>query len=458
MRKSARLVSGFAFCGPACAVFLGLTSCSATTPAPANTPEGYDPMTWAKAWRLHHNAFVADTHSDTTSLILDQDFDMGKRSTTGHMDLPRIEEGGLDCQIYSIYVSKDYFGDEDMSDPQKLAASKPNASARRALDMMDGFFRTVEKYPNRMEACFSVADIRRTVAKGKHAALMGIEGGHAIEADLKLLRMFHRAGIRYMTLTHTNHNHFADSCAPVRPRWAGLNRLGEKVVLEMNRLGMMVDLSHVSDATFYHVLRVTRAPVILSHSSTRALCGNLRNVTDDMLRQLKKNNGIIQINFNCGFLDANYGVRRQAWRMKTETRVRAIKRRFDEDTDEYKQAMLTAQKQFPEPERPKIDVLIDHFMHAIEIAGEDHVGLGSDFDGVPCVPQGMDDVTYLPHIAYHLLRRGVREEVVRKVLGENLLRVFSEVERVARYLALGGEQPHRNDPATDFGPGLSREK
>ncbi len=431
----------------ASAILLHLFANRTAAQAHGPTPAGYDAGLWARAQKLHHDAIVVDTHSDTTSLILDQGFDMGKRSTSGHMDLPRIFEGGLDVQFYSIYVARSYFGDEDLSSQDKLARSKPNASARRALDMIDGFFTTVANNQDRMMACFSVADIDKAVAQGKHAALMGIEGGHAIEGDLRLLRMFHRLGIRYITLTHSNHNHFADSSGEALPRWGGLNNLGVKVVKEMNRLGVMVDLSHVSDATFYDALKVTRAPVVLSHSSTRALCQHMRNIDDDMLRALARNGGVIMINYNCGFLDGDYGKRRDAWSARTGLLRQAIQKKHPEGSIEWKQAIAALAAKYPPPQPPELKILIDHILHAIEVAGEDHVGLGSDFDGVPCVPKGIDDVTYLPHITYRLLKRGVDPRVVRKVLGQNLLRVFMKVESVS--LDLHKEKPYMNDPETD---------
>jgi membrane dipeptidase len=429
-------------------VLIIAVSLAAQAPPGAHAlPPGYDADLWRRALALHEAAVVVDTHSDTTSRILDEGFDIGPRSATGHADLERIAAGGLDVQFYSIYVAAKYFGAEDFSSPEAQRTSLADGSARRALDMMDGFWLTVDAHRDRMAPCFTVADIRAAVAAGKHAALMGIEGGHAIEDDLRLLRMFYRAGVRYMTLTHGNHNHFADSSGPATPKWNGLNRLGEKVVKEMNRLGMMVDLSHVSDATFAHALRVARAPVILSHSSCRALCGHRRNVTDDMLRALRKNGGVIMINFNCGFLDDEFGKRRSAYDAQVALRERAIEARHGKGTEAQAQALAALRAELQPPPPPDIGVLIDHIVHAIEVAGPDHVGLGSDFDGVPCVPKGIDDVEHLPHVTYHLMRRGVDDATVEKVLGANLLRVFAAVEAVARDLR--AEPPHMNDPATD---------
>lgn len=246
-------------------------------------PAGYEAGLWQRAWTLHHDAILVDTHVDTTSRVLDFGFDMGQRATDGHVDLPRAHDGGLDAVFYSIYVDSRFFGDEaplfagpsvdiNADWPRPEPAGTPNGSARRALAMIDGLVRTVDRHPQRMALCTTADELQAAVRSGKHAALMGIEGGHAIEGELSLLRLFHRLGVRYMTLTHTNHNEFADSCAPAEPRWGGLNRLGVKVVAEMNRLGMIVDVSHVRDSTFTDVLKLTTAPVICSHSSMRALC------------------------------------------------------------------------------------------------------------------------------------------------------------------------------------------
>lgn len=422
-------------------------------------PSGLDAALWQRAWKLHHDAVVVDTHTDTTSRILDEGFDMGPRAKDGHMDLPRIREGGLDVAFYSIYVASRFYGDEhklfakaegDEDWPRPQDAGTPNGSARRALAMIDGLVRTADRYPQQMAVCDSTESIRNALASGKHAACMGIEGGHAIEGQLALLRMFHQLGVRYMTLTHTNHNEYADSCADSVPRWGGLNTLGQKVVKEMNRLGMMVDVSHVSDRTFADVLAVTRAPVICSHSSMRAICEHPRNITDDMLRALSKNGGVVMINYNCGFVDAEYGKRSGQVSQTKRIQEREARKKFPQGSEDLTQALKKLDERFPAPERPTMATLMQHILRAIEIAGPDHVGLGSDFDGVPCVPQGIDDVTFLPRITYELLAAGQSEDTVKKVLGQNLLRVFAQVEQTAQSLA--GEPAWQNDAATDSQP------
>jgi membrane dipeptidase len=431
----------------------------AQVPVCPPTPPGYQGELWQRAWRLHHEATVVDTHCDTTSLVLDRGFDMGQRATTGHVDLPRAAEGGLDAVFYSIYVDGRFYGDEarlfadapqtdDADWPRPADAGVPNGSARRALAMIDGLFRTTARHGERMTFCASVAELRDTVRGGRHAALMGIEGGHAIEGDLGLLRLFHRLGVRYMTLTHGLHNEFADSCAPVAPRWGGLNRLGVKVVREMNRLGMMIDVSHVSDATFADVLRTTRAPVICSHSSMRALCPHPRNITDDMLKALAANGGVVMINFHCGFLDADYAKRASAREATRNIQQKAAREQLTPGSPELAAALANLDRRFPPVPAPPLAQLVAHLLHAIEVGGADHVGLGSDFDGVPCVPQGMDDATFLPRITYELLAAGHDEGTVRKVLGENLLRVFTAVEERAK--SLRGEPPQVNEGSDDL--------
>ncbi|MEO6596785.1 MAG: dipeptidase [Planctomycetota bacterium] len=432
-----------------------------TVPAPPAAPEGYDAALWKRAWVLHHAAILVDTHVDTTSRVLDQGFDMGLRAKDGHVDLPRAADGGLDAVFYSIYVDSRFYGDEaamfanappSLQDdwPRPSEAGPANGSARRALMMIDGLMRTVERYPDRMSLCTSVHDLRAAVAADHHAALMGIEGGHAIEGDLGLLRQFHRLGVRYMTLTHTNHNEFADSCAPVEPRWGGLNRLGAKVVREMNRLGVIVDVSHVSDATFRDVVHLTTAPVICSHSSLRSLCAHPRNITDDMLRALAMNGGAVMINFNCGFLDPEYAKLSSGRTATRRIQEKAAREKFAAGSPELATALINLDARFPAVERPELKQLMAHVLRAIEIAGPDHVGMGSDFDGVPCVPKGMDDATFLPRLTYELLAAGQSEVTVRKVLGENLLRVFAAVEQVA--LAQSALPPLTNDPRTDREP------
>lgn len=427
---------------------------SATPPCPP-PPAGYDAARWRQAWALHHDTIVIDTHVDTTTRILDRGFDVGPRASDGHFDLVRGQEGGLDAVFHSIYVDARFAGDESAlfaAAPKDINADWPrpadggpaNGSARRALMMIDGIVRQAQRHPTRMTMCGTADELVAAVQAGRHAALMGIEGGHAIEGDLGLLRLFHQLGVRYMTLTHTNHNEYADSCAPSEPRWGGLNRLGVKVVAEMNRLGMVVDVSHVSDATFFDALAATKAPVICSHSSLRALCPHPRNVTDDMLRAIAKNGGAVMINFNCGFLDADYAKQRSGRQATRRIQEKAAREKFADGSAELRDALAALDARFPAVEPPPLATLVAHVLRALAVAGPDHVGLGSDFDGVPCVPRGMDDAAHLPRLTYELLAAGQSEATVRKVLGGNLLRVLRAVE--AHAASRRGEAPQQNGP------------
>jgi len=356
-----------------------------------------------RAMKLHREAIVVDTHNDVTSPMTDEGFDLGAHDKSGKIqtDIPRMKEGGLDAEFFAIYVAAKY--------------AKEGGAARRAMDMIDGVYEQARRHPESLEMAFTSGDIRRIHKSGKVAALMGIEGGHAIEDSLSALRQFYRLGVRYITLTHTNTNNWADSAGginnPAEKRHGGLSDFGREVVLEMNRLGMMVDISHVADDTFWDCIETSQAPLIASHSSCRALTNVPRNMTDDMLRALAKNGGVVMINFYNGFINTEY-----------------------------------AKPGDPTPAKPAntatMDMLMRHFEHAIKVAGVDHVGIGSDFDGVDgMLPGGMEDVSKLPAITYELLKRGYSDADVKKVLGENLLRVMSEAERVRQKMQASGSKP-----------------
>jgi membrane dipeptidase len=353
--------------------------------------------------KLHRAALVVDTHNDVTSPITDEGFDLGARDTSGktQTDIPRMKEGGLDAEFFSIYVAAKY--------------AKEGGAARRALEMIDGVYEQVRRHPESLEMAFTVSDIRRISKSGKIAALMGIEGGHAIEDSLPALRLFYRLGVRYLTLTHTNTNNWADSAGGIsvrgEKRHDGLSDFGKEVVREMNRLGMMIDISHVSDETFFDCIDASQAPLIASHSSVRALTNVPRNMSDDMLKAMAKKRGVVMVNFYNGFINTDY-----------------------------------AKPGMPAPtkaaETATLEMLVQHFEHIIKIAGIDHVGIGSDFDGVDGkLPPGMEDVSKLPNITYELLKRGYSENDIKKVLGENLLRTMAEVERIANKLQAEGAKP-----------------
>ena len=383
----------------------------------------------AEVQRVHRSMLIVDTHSDTTSKTV-RGFDIGKPAADGHMDLPRMKAGGLGAQFWAVYVAGSYV--------------RENRSANRAMEMIDTVRHDIiGRYPDSFELALTAADIERIHKKGKIASLMGIEGGHAIEDSLRLLRDFQRLGIRYMTLTHSNTNNWADSSGDVNnasvKHHNGLTDFGKEVVREMNRLGMMVDIAHVSDKTFFDAVEVSQAPIFSSHSSCRALCNVPRNMTDEMIKALAKNGGVMQVNFSSGFLsqkvaDAS-GARDPAMRAKLEE----LQRLYANDPDKLREERT---KLFGagRADRPKatLDDLVAHIDHVVKLVGVDYVGLGSDFDGVASVPEGMEDVSKLPNLTRALLERGYSAADIRKIYGGNLLRVMRQVEKVS---AAGARSP-----------------
>ncbi|GIV57837.1 MAG: dipeptidase [Rhodothermaceae bacterium] len=367
---------------------------------------------WAEALRIHFNALVVDGHVDTPMHLL-EGYDLGRRhrSFEGHVDLPRLYEGGLDAAFFSIYV------------PAWLGEGA--AATRRARALIAEVRRQVAAHADSLEMAFSAADVRRITRAGKKAVLLGLEGGHALAASPDTLAALYRAGIRYVTLTHVNTNAWADA-SQTPPRHGGLNDLGRTMIRTMNRLGVLVDLSHTADATFYDALAVSEAPVILSHSATRALTDVVRNASDDMLRALAERGGVILINFHEASVN----------RHLTPAVMDEVYRRLGGRTGDLRGlwATIAAVRRERGLPRATLDDVLDHIDHAVRVAGIDHVGLGSDFDGA-ALPAGLDDVTRLPWLTYGLLRRGYTEADLYKLLGGNVLRVLEAAEATARRLA-----------------------
>jgi len=367
-----------------------------------------------RAKEIHKRAIVIDTHADTPLRLLDEDLDLGARSSEGHVDLPRMREGGLGAEFFSIYVSPRFA-------PHFLA---------RGLAEIGAVLEQVEKHGRELELARTAADIRRIHAAGKIAALMGVEGGHTIENDPRVLDVLYRLGVRYMTLTWAVSTDWAGSSGD-SGRDRGLGAMGRDIVARMNRLGMMVDISHVSDPTFWEALKVTRAPLIASHSCCRALCDHPRNLTDDMLRALAKNGGVAQINFYSGFLDGGYAAAQKKLDAQRETEDKRLIEKWKDDPARMSRARRRLENQYDARlPRPSFERIVDHIDHAVKVAGVDHVGLGSDFDG-STMPRGLDDVSKLPLITAELLRRGYKEPDIVKILGGNLLRVMEQAEKAA---------------------------
>jgi len=346
----------------------------------------------AEVARVQKQVLLIDTHNDVTSFTV-EGFDIGSRAGKTMTDIARLRAGGVGAQFFAVYVDKKFV--------------EGNHSAHRTLDMIDTVRHDIiDRYPKDFSLALTAADIERAHREGRIAALLGIEGGHAIEDDLRLLRDYYLLGVRYMTLTHTNTNSWADSSGDISDATVkhhnGLTDFGKSVVKEMNRLGMMVDISHVADRTFWDALETSSAPLIASHSSCRALANVPRNMTDEMIAALAKKGGVIQINFYCNFL------------------VAPPPGKAADGEDKLSKATLA-------------DV-VAHIDHAVRIGGIDHVGIGSDFDGIPCAPKGLEDVSRFPELTRALLEKGYSEEDIRKIYGGNLLRVMRAVEAESRRL------------------------
>jgi len=373
-----------------------------------------------KAKKLQSASIVVDTHDDTTQRLLDPKFDIAARHSDGNIDIPRMREGGLSAIFFSIWISSKILG--------------PDA-VKQALDQIDAVRETVRKHPNDLLLATSAADVREAKKQHKIAVLMGVEGGHMMGNDLAVLRTFAALGVRYMTLTHMDNNEWADSSTD-KPAHNGLTDFGKDVVREMNRLGIIVDISHVSDKTFEDAIAVSKAPVFASHSSCRAICNAPRNMTDDMMRALAKNDGVIQINYHVGFLSQEFRDYEKAHpEAEKEINEEVKKRCGDNEACKLTTGDQVVRDFMESGKLPKVDwtKIVEHIDHAVKIAGIDHVGLGSDFDGA-VMPIGMQDVSHLPQITDALLKKGYSESDVRKILGENTLRVLSEVERVSHDL------------------------
>jgi len=373
-----------------------------------------------KAKKLTHSAIVVDTHDDTTQRLLDPKFDLGVRHSDGSIDIPRMKEGGLDGIFFSIWMSGKVTGPE---------------AVKRATAQIGAVREQVRKHPKDMVLATTAAEVRAAKKQGKIAALMGVEGGHMINSDLSVLRTYASLGVRYMTLTHSMDVEWADSSTG-KAAHNGLTDFGKDVVGEMNRLGMIVDISHVSDKTFYDALAVSKAPMFASHSSCRAICDAARNMTDQMIKDLAGKGGVIQINYHVGFLSQEFRDAEKKDPSINEGISKEITTRCPDENDEACQ-MIEGDKITREfvtaGKLPKVNYMkiIEHLDHAVKLVGADHVGLGSDFDGAN-MPYGMEDATMIPKITEALLQKGYSESDIRKILGENTLRVMSEVERVSR--------------------------
>lgn len=387
-------------------------------------PKDADPKIWAQALKIHKKAVIVDGHNDIPSPMVDEDFDLGTNSIGKfhkdgdpfHSDLNRFKHSGITGEFFSIYVSGSYV--------------TSGSSARRALDLIDATYRQVEKYPNQLMSCTTASDIKRAKKQNKLCVLMGIEGGHAIEDSLSALRDFYRLGVRYMTLTHSNTNNWADACCS-ETKHGGLSDFGKEVVKEMNRLGMLVDISHVSDDTMNDVLDISTAPVFYTHSSARKFSDHKRNVSDEILKRVSKNGGVVMINFYPLFLDQRHLNESNSRDQRLKPQTDALREHYKDNRDGLSEAMrkLYAANPIYVPSYTKI---VDHMDHMKQVAGVDYIGIGSDYDGIPLLPEGMSGVEDLALLTYEMLRRGYSEKDILKILGGNFIRAFEQAETIAK--------------------------
>jgi membrane dipeptidase len=393
-------------------------------------PAGGDPVLWEKALKIHRKAIIIDGHNDITGPMIDEDFDLSmdsrsRKTRSGdamHTDIARLKAGGMTGEFMSIYV-----GGETL---------QTGGAMRRAMDLIDATFREAEKHEE-LVMCTTADEIRSAKKQNKICLLMGIEGGYAIENSLYALRNFYRLGIRYMTLTHNVSHDWGDAHRG-EVKNNGLSEFGKEVVREMNRLGMMVDISHVSEKVMLDVLDVSKAPLMASHSGARAINSHTRNVPDSVLKRLPQNGGVIMVVFYPSFLDERTNREQNERAEKLRPQIEELRKQFANDPAGFNEAqrkLMAANPVFVTP----YTRIVDHIDHIKKVAGIDHVGLGSDFDGVDFLPEGMKGVEDLPLITYEMLRRGYTEQEVRKVLGENFLRALSQAERVAGSRQVSGQ-------------------
>ena len=368
--------------------------------------------------RIHFSSLVVDTHNDIAQRMLAGE-DISVRTKHGHADLPRLAEGGVVLQLFSIWVP-----------PEKTARSYYDQAVEQ-IDLIEALAR---KHPDKLVMASDAASVEAIAASGKIAGMYGLEGGHPLEDDIGRLDDFYRRGVRYMTLTWNNSTDWASSAADEtdpHPGIAhrGLTDLGKRIVRRMNDIGMLVDVSHVGEQTFRDVLATTRKPVIASHSSVWAISPHRRNLKDWQLKALASNGGVVFINFAPWFIDSTFGRREDAMRRAIKPRIDSIEAHITGDEfikDFYSAEQLSADY---DPIRPTIGQVLDHFMYVIRLIGADHVGIGSDFDGITTAPAGLEDVTKFPMLTKGLLERGLTEDEVRKVLGGNWMRVLREAEK-----------------------------
>lgn len=366
--------------------------------------------------KVHYDAIVADTHNDVLLRAMDGE-DITVETDKGHTDLVRLKKGGVDVQVFAVWV-----------DPVAFAKN----SFERANQMIDTLYSIVRRNPDKIAIVTNSSEIEKTLNEGKICAVIGVEGGHAIENSIEKLEQLYKRGVRYLGLTWNNSTDWASSAFdetnnPEELKVKGLSEFGKKVIQKMDELGMLIDVSHLGEQAFWDVIKTTTKPVIASHSSVYSLCPHYRNLKDEQIKAIAKTGGVIFVNFFPEYIDSSFAQKRKRIEEKYKSQFDSIKVLYEHDQQTYRQARRQLIKKISEELRPPLDVLIDHIDYITKLVGVDHVGLGSDFDGISITPLEMDDVSFLPNITRELLKRGYSVEDVKKILGGNFLRVFKQV-------------------------------
>jgi membrane dipeptidase len=388
---------------------LVLAACNTTSSVPINETNAQ------AAKRITQQNIIVDGHIDVPYRVQNQWVDVTKSTENGDFDYPRAVEGGLNAPFMSIYVPASL----DNSD-------QSTALAHKLIDSVEAI---VGRAPDKFALAYSVADVEQNFKENKISLPMGMENGSPVQGSLDTLRVFYERGIRYITLAHSQSNHISDSSYDLRRQWKGLSPFGKEMVVEMNKLGIIVDISHVSDAAFYQAIEISKAPVIASHSSLRAFTpGFERNMDDDMLKALAKNRGVIMINFGSGFVSPVA----RSWRDNRTKKAQELATVFGEDSQEVKDFVEKYNTQSPYP-FATLETVLDHIDHVVTLVGIDYVGIGSDYDGVgDSLPINLKDVSAFPNLVEGLLERGYSENDIKQILNQNVLRVWREVEVIAK--------------------------
>ena len=368
-----------------------------------------------RARDIHYSSLVVDTHSDSLAWPTRHGIDIGQPQDETHMDLPRMKEGNQNVQFFACFAAPSWI--------------EKKRVVQVTLNYMDSFHTLMRGYSEQIEQATTADDVRRITDAGKLAGILCVEGGHSIDDDLGILRMYHRLGTRYMTLTWNNTNNWADGVLG-EPRHGGLNHFGKEVVREMNRLGMLVDISHVAPTTFWDAIATTTKPVIASHSSAKAICAAPRNLDDDQIKAVANNGGVIGVNYEITFVGESYRVAKNAVDDEKAEEIKRAEKDHPAGSDGLSNSLRDIDERYDEKvaelSKPHYTEIVDHIDHMVSVAGIEHVGLGSDFDGAT-MPEGMEDCTKVPLITDALISRGYSAGDIRKVLGENFMRVMGEV-------------------------------